>query len=109
LVQRGDVAGVAYKASVKALDAVLCLVGVLHTTAYGVATLQLLQRQASVSLNYCRTLNRPLLPPHACNVQGGFSEVQLAQDRLTGKMVALKIIFLNRPGLTADQVIEWPN
>jgi hypothetical protein len=57
-----------------------------------------------VSLNYCHALNSPLLPPDACNVQGGFSEVQLAQDRLTGKAVALKIIFLNRPGLTADQV-----
>lgn len=37
-------------------------------------------------------------------LQGGFSEVQLAQDKLTGKAVALKIIFLNRPGLTAEQV-----
>uniref|UniRef100_A0A383VPQ0 Protein kinase domain-containing protein n=1 Tax=Tetradesmus obliquus TaxID=3088 RepID=A0A383VPQ0_TETOB len=35
--------------------------------------------------------------------EGGFSEVQLAQDKLTGKAVALKIIFLNRPGLTAEQ------
>ncbi|KAF6255693.1 kinase-like domain-containing protein [Scenedesmus sp. NREL 46B-D3] len=36
---------------------------------------------------------------------GGFSEVQLAQDKLTGRTVALKIIFLNRPGLTAEQVL----
>ncbi|KAF8057749.1 hypothetical protein HT031_005933 [Scenedesmus sp. PABB004] len=35
--------------------------------------------------------------------EGGFSEVQLAADRLTGRTVALKIIFLNRPGLTPQQ------
>jgi hypothetical protein len=55
-------------------------------------------------------LNSLLLPPYACDVQSGFSEVQLAQDRLSGKAVALKIIFLNRPGLTADQVMaraDW--
>jgi hypothetical protein len=37
-------------------------------------------------------------------VQGGFSEVQLARDRHTGKTVALKIVFLNKSGLTAEQV-----
>lgn len=41
---------------------------------------------------------------HVSALQGGFSEVQLAQDKLTGKQVALKIIFLNRPGLTTQQV-----
>jgi hypothetical protein len=36
--------------------------------------------------------------------QGGFSEVHLAQDKLTGKTVALKVVFLNKGGLTKDQV-----
>jgi hypothetical protein len=35
--------------------------------------------------------------------------VQLAHDKLTGKAVALKIIFLNRPGLTAEQVAGVSN
>jgi serine/threonine protein kinase len=37
-------------------------------------------------------------------VQGGFSEVHLANDKLTGKEVALKVVFLNKAGLTKDQV-----
>jgi hypothetical protein len=36
--------------------------------------------------------------------QGGFSEVHLAQDKLTGKTVALKVVFLNKGGLTKEQV-----
>lgn len=36
--------------------------------------------------------------------QGGFSEVHLAHDKLTGKTVALKVVFLNKGGLTKDQV-----
>eukprot|EP00775_Hariotina_reticulata_P011223 gene11221-11372_t len=35
--------------------------------------------------------------------EGGFSEVQLARDRSTGKTVALKIVFLNKAGLNAEQ------
>lgn len=37
-------------------------------------------------------------------LQGGFSEVQLAKDNLTGKTVALKIVFLNKAGLQPDEV-----
>lgn len=37
-------------------------------------------------------------------MQGGFSEVHLAHDKLTGKEVALKVVFLNKGGLTKDQV-----
>jgi serine/threonine protein kinase len=40
-------------------------------------------------------------------VQGGFSEVHLAYDQLTGKEVALKVVFLNKGGLTKDQVRIW--
>lgn len=38
------------------------------------------------------------------DVQGGFSEVHLAHDKVTGKTVALKVVFLNKGGLTKDQV-----
>lgn len=30
--------------------------------------------------------------------------MHLAQDKLTGKAVALKVVFLNKGGLTKDQV-----
>lgn len=36
--------------------------------------------------------------------QGGFAEVHLAEDKLTGKAVALKVVFLNKTGLTKEQV-----
>lgn len=36
--------------------------------------------------------------------QGGFSEVHLAHDKLTGKAVALKVVFLNKGSLTKGQV-----
>jgi len=38
--------------------------------------------------------------------QGGFAEVHLAEDKLTGKTVALKVVFLNKTGLTKEQVSD---
>jgi hypothetical protein len=37
-------------------------------------------------------------------LQGGFSEVLLASDPLAQRRVALKVVFLNKQGLSSDQV-----
>jgi hypothetical protein len=69
----------------------------------GLCSLAVAAAEAKLYHNCCLdgTINSVL---YACCAQGGFSEVQLAQDKLTGKEVALKVIFLNRPGLTTEQV-----
>jgi hypothetical protein len=48
----------------------------------------------------------PLFPPPSCAPppQGAFSEVHLAVDTHSGAAVALKVVFLNRPGLRPQEV-----
>jgi hypothetical protein len=42
----------------------------------------------------------------AVRAQGGFSEVWLAQHKTTGDTVALKVVYLTRPGLRDEQVVR---